>query len=231
MLVAAAGRFEMSQLVEASITRVELGREVGGWGIAYCYGNRLESTRSIHPCNSDPDFRKLGELRTDMAMICPDNPARVSTREVQPFTRRETGRTWAFYHHGDIVHPGHLDIGSRLPDSASPSERYFLYLMGRLDLQSPVESVTAALDELSTEHKGLSFCLMNSEVLVAASWISGDKPDTGGGARSERALWLGQGEFVRFITSQPLYSIPEITWEQLPNRSVLAMNRTRRELP
>lgn len=227
MLLVAAGRFQLSQLFEVCRTRVEPGREVGGWGAAWCYGNRLESSRSIHPCAADPDFRKLEELRTDMVMVCPENRARVSPREIQPFTRRETGRTWAFYHHGDILHPGKLRIGSRLPDSSSPSERYFLHVMDRLDPNQPVESITAALGELSGE-KTLSFCMMNSDLLVAASWFD---DGTAPGSRSEHALWLGEGQLARFLASQPLYSIPEVTWEQLPERHVLVLQRTRRELP
>jgi hypothetical protein len=69
---------------------------------------------------------------------------------------------------------------------------------------------------------------MNSDLLVAASWFAGE---AGPGNRSEHALWFGEGELVRFVASQPLHSIPEVNWEQFPDRHVLVMQRARRELP
>jgi len=256
LLIAAAGRFQLDQMLDAAVARVKPEGETGGWGVAYCYGNRLESIKSSHPCGKDPDFRKLAELRTDMALICPDNKAKVSMRELQPFVRRETGKTWGFYHHGEILRPQQLDIGGRLPDSTSGSERYFLYVLGLLDPESPVETVTAALVPLTGEQT-LSFCLISSEALVAVSWYEAEKPtgqgsergrptpairgcpgipgpDSGlpkGFPRSERGLWLGRGELVRFVTSQPLYSFSGVDWEPLPDRTVLALCRSRRELP
>jgi predicted glutamine amidotransferase len=230
LLIAAAGRFQLDQILDTAVTRVDPGGETGGWGVAYCYGNRLESVKSSHPCGKDPDFRKLAELRTDMALICPDNKARISMRELQPFVRRETGKTWAFYHHGEILRPQQLDIGGRLPDSTSGSERYFLYVLGLLDPESPVETVKAALEPLAGE-QALSFCLISSEALVAVSWYEAEKPAGQGSERSARGLWLGQGELVRFVTSQPLYSFSGIDWEPLPDRTVLALCRSRRELP
>ncbi len=161
-----------------------------------------------------------------MIVICPDNPSRASARELQPFTRRETGRTWAFYHHGKLAKAAGLDVGGKIADSTSPSERYFLHLLTRLDPAMPVESITAALEAMAGE-KTLSFCLVGSDLLVAGSWHDA----ASAGERSEHALWLGQGEMARYLTSQPLYSVPDTSWEQLSNRTVLALQRERRELP
>src|SRR5512135_983783 len=101
----------------------------GGWGVAHCYGNRLEMIRSAQPCAQDPDFGKLNELRTDMVLISIGGMAPASQRELRPYVRREGGHVWAFAHPGLVRHEDRLDTGGRITDSKNPSERYFLYLL------------------------------------------------------------------------------------------------------
>jgi predicted glutamine amidotransferase len=219
MLAAVAGRFRMSQLLEAVRAQVGADAELGGWGIAYCYGNRLEVIRSAERCDRDPAFHQLTELRTDMLLLVPDNRPGLPPREVQPFSRRESGHSWAFAHAGTVVHPEELDMGSRLPDSGHPSEKYFLHLMARLDAQDPVVAMTAALNEMRGDG-GLSCCLLNSEFMVVASWAGLQQP----------GLWQGRGEMVLYVCTHPLRMIQDVAWEPLDPRSVLAVGRARREL-
>jgi predicted glutamine amidotransferase len=221
MFFAAAGRFRVSHLLDAVLALRDTGTEWGAWGAAYCYGNRLELTRSAVPCYDDPDFRQLAERRTDMMLLVPDNRVGVQAREIQPFSRREARQTWAFCHDGEVTRPGELDTKTRLPDSGSSSEKLFLHLFARIDPQEPVLSTTAALRELHAD-KGLSCCLVGSEMMVAASWFDSES--------EYRGLWHGRGELVRYISSQPLRSLPDIEWEPVGTHSVLVVNRTRREI-
>ncbi len=221
MFVAAAGRFRMNHLVAAVLAAIRPETELGGWGIAYCYGNRLEFTRSAIPCYQDLDFHQLGERRTDMMVLVPDNRPGISARETQPFARREARQNWAFCHHGEVVRPDELDTQTRIPDSDSPSERLFLHILARLDREEPVETVTAALRGLRAD-KGLSCCLIGSEMMVVASWFD-SQPDYHG-------LWCGRGELVRYVSTEPLRSLPDIEWEPAGTHCVIAIRRTRREV-
>ena len=195
----------------------------GGWGVAHCYGNRLETIRSAQPCAQDPDFGKLDELRTDMALICIGGMAPASPRELRPYLRRETGHIWTFAHSGLVKHEDRLDTGGRITDSKNPSERYFLYLLGKLEEHSPVESLRSAMAALGDEDS-LSFCLMCAEMMLVGCWY-GDAPE------SAEPLWSGEGELAMYFSTKPLTSLPEVQWGAMPNRTVLAITRTRRELP
>ncbi|MEO0078362.1 MAG: class II glutamine amidotransferase [candidate division WOR-3 bacterium] len=221
MFVAAAGRFQMNQVVDAVLAEVRPEAEPGGWGIAYCYGNRLELTRSTVPCRNDPEFLQLAERRTDMMVLVPDNRPGILAREIQPFVRREARQTWAFCHQGQVVCPDELDTGNRWPDSDSPSEKLFLHVLSRFDKEAPVETATAALRGLNAE-KGLSCCLIGSEIMLAASWSDSDQEHNG--------LWYGRGELVLYVSGRPLRSLPDIEWEPAGSHSVIAIRRTRREV-
>ena len=222
-LIAAVGRFQMEVLARA--TREDAGEDcdTGGWGVAYCYGNRLETIRSALPCAQDPDFGKLNELRTDMALVCIGGMTPASPRELRPYLRRETGHIWTFAHSGIVKHKDRLDTGGRITDSKNPSERYFLYLLGKLEEQSPVESLASAMAALGDEDS-LSFCLMCAEMMLVGCWH-------GAAPESAEPLWSGEGGLAKYFSTKPLHSLPEVQWEAMPNRTVLAVTRTRRELP
>ncbi len=243
-LIAAVGRFQMDVLALATREAAGTDCDSGGWGAAYCYGNRLETIRSALPCAQDPDFGKLNELRTDMALVCIGGMTPASPRELKPYVRRETGHTWTFAHSGIVRHEDRLDTGGRITDSKNPSERYFLYLLGKLEEQTPVESLASAMAALEDEDS-LSFCLMCAEMLLVGCW-HGDAPETesmgqesGIGVEvpnpspSEEplGLWSGEGGLAKYFSTKPLHSLPEVQWEAMPNRTVLAITRTRRELP
>ncbi len=213
----------MDTLARAVLEVAGADRDLGGWGIAYCYGNRLETIRSAQPCGQDPDYGKLNELRTDMALICIGGMIPASSRELRPYLRREIGHTWAFAHSGLIRHEDRLDTGGRITDSKNPSERYFLYLLGKLEEEVPVESATKAMAALGDEDS-LSFCLMCCEMMLVGCW-HGDLPE------SAEPLWSGEGELARYVSTKPLQSLPEVGWTPLPNRAVFAITRARRELP
>jgi hypothetical protein len=222
-LIAAAGRFQMDMLARAAREAAGADCDSGGWGVAHCYGNRLETIRSALPCAQDPDFGKLDEIRTDMALICIGGMAPASPRELRPYIRRETGHIWAFAHSGLVRHEDRLDTGGRITDSKNPSERYFLYLLSKLEEQSPAESLTTAMAALG-EEDSLSFCMMSAEMMLVGCWH-------GGASEPGEPLWSGEGGLARFFSTKPLLSLPEVQWHAMPNRAVLAITRTRRELP
>jgi hypothetical protein len=222
-LIAAVGRFQMDVL--AGVAREAAGADCdsGGWGVAHCYGNRLETIRSAQPCAQDPDFGKLAEIRTDMALICIGGMTPASPRELRPYIRRETGHVWAFAHSGLVKHEDRIDTGGRITDSKNPSERYFLHLLSKLEEQSPAESLTSAMAALGDEDS-LSFCMMCAEMMLVGCWHGG-APD------SIAPLWAGEGVLARYFSTKPLVALPEVHWQAMPNRAVLAITRTRRELP
>jgi len=222
-LVAAAGRFKMDVLARATRAAAGVDCDSGGWGVAHCYGNRLETIRSAQPCSQDPDFGKVYEIRTDMALICIGGMAPASPRELRPYIRRETGHIWAFAHSGLVKHQDRIDTGGRITDSRNPSERYFLYLLSKLEEQSPAESLTSAMAALG-EEDSLSFCMTSAEMALVGCWY-------GDAAESTGRLWVGEGELARYYSTKPLVSLPEVHWQAMPNRTVLAITRTRRELP
>lgn len=223
LLVGAAGRIPVNSLVRAAVDVAGTDAAVGGWGVAYCYGNRLETKKSVNPCTQDPEFALVPEIRTDMALLCIGGEKNQSyQREVRPYTRREVGHTWAFCHYGTVRHPDRLDTGGRITDSANPSERLFLHLLNRVSLQDPVESATRALEALG-EEPALSFCLLSADMMLVGSWHD-DAPET-----SDR-LWAGEGLLVRYFCSKPVETLDDVSWEQMPNRTILALMRTRREL-
>jgi hypothetical protein len=191
--------------------------------VAHCYGNRLEAIRSAQPCAQDPDFGKLDEIRTDMALVCIGGMVPASPRELRPYIRRETGHIWAFAHSGLVKHEDRLDTGGRITDSKNPSERYFLYLLGKLEEQSPVESLTSAMAALGDEDS-LSFCMMCAEMMLVGCCYGDASESTG-------RLWSGEGELARYFSTKPLVSLPEVRWQVMPNRIVLAITRMRHELP
>jgi hypothetical protein len=222
-LVAAAGRFQMDILARATRAVAGADCDSGGWGLAHCYGNRLETIRSAQPCAQDPDFGKLDELRTDMVLVSIGGAVPASPRELKPYVRREAGHVWSFCHPGLVKHEDRLETGGRITDSKNPSERYFLHLLSKLDEQSPVESLTSAIAALGDEGS-FSFCMMCAEMMLVGCWYGGTHEPGG-------PLWLGEGGSVRYFSTKPLVSLPEVRWQVMPNRTVLAITRTRRELP
>ncbi len=222
-LVAAAGRLQMDVLARAVRKAAGEDCDSGGWGVAHCYGNRLETIRSAQPCAQDPDFGKLDGLRTDMTLVCIGGITPASPRELRPYIRRESGHVWTFAHSGLVRHEDRLDTGGRITDSRNPSERYFLYLLGKLDEQAPVGSLANAMAALG-EEDSLSFCLMCAEMMLVGCRHAGSADKTG-------PLWSGEGELARYFSTRPLSLLPEVRWEAMSNRSVLAITRTRRELP
>ena len=67
-LVAAVGRFQMDALARATLEAAGADRDAGGWGVAYCYGNRLETIRSALPCAHMPG--RCIACRTDGEAAC-----------------------------------------------------------------------------------------------------------------------------------------------------------------
>jgi predicted glutamine amidotransferase len=245
-LLLAVGRIQMDVLAREVLAAAGSDAAGGGWGLAYCYGNRLETIRSALPCSQDPEFAKVNEVRTDMALLCIGGPTPASPRELKPYVRREGGHTWTFDHPGVVSHVERLDTGGRITDSRNPSERYFLYLLAKFDEKSPVEATTSALSALADDDS-LSFAMMCDEMALIGCWHGGQEDsdreiegqrDKVAGTRSldpliprSLGLWSGEGELAMYFSTRPLSSLPEVRWEPMPNRTILAITRARRELP
>lgn len=217
--LAAAGRFTMEWLKTTAVALAgpqPAGATAGAWGVAYCYGNRLEAIRSNRSWQHDPDFALLSELKSDMAMLFLDSPGRqLGPREVQPFIRHEPGQTWAFCHLGTIANPDQLDPGPRLPDSTSPSEKYFLHILAGFNPGDPTGSVATLQAQLTGGD--LAFCLMTPSLMVASSGTS--------------PIWLGQSETLRVLSSAKLASLTlNFTLTPLAAAEVIAITRERREI-
>lgn len=237
--VAAFGRFTIKELIAAAQSLpFEQGRPLspqeaaaapapdplaGAWGIAWCYGDRLEHIRSNRPHTADPEFAKLAEVRSDMALICLHPPLRrLKLREVQPFVRREPDTTWAFLHYGRIDRPDLLDTGHRLPDGPSPSERYFLHILNRLDLDNPAESVLTALQPLSQE-TSLAFVLISPQTAIVCSGTATVNPPA-------QQIYLGRSELLRLVAPGRLTTFEDVRWEVIPIGQTIAVLRERRAL-
>lgn len=221
--MAAAGKFQMDIVIRATRAVAGADCDSGGWGVAHCYGNRLETIRSAQPCAQDSEFGRLDEIRTDMVLVSIGGPAPASPRELRPYVRREAGHVWAFCHPGLVKHEDRLGTGGRITDSRKPSERYFLHLLSKLDEHSPVESLTNAIAALEDEGS-LSFCMMSAEMTLVGCWYGGAHEPGG-------PLWSGEGELARYFSTKPLVSLADVRWQVMPNRTVLAITRSRRELP
>jgi hypothetical protein len=74
------------------------------------------------------------------------------------------------------------------------------------------------------QEDSLSFCMMCAEMMLVGCWYTG-APESGG------PLWSGEGVLARYFSTKPLLSLPEVHWQAMPNQTVLAITRTRRELP
>ncbi|MFO7649920.1 MAG: hypothetical protein R6X13_01070 [bacterium] len=212
------------------------------WGAAWCYGNRLEIARSSNHPAADPEFRKLGDIRTDMAMFYVAAQDRPGPREMLPFIRREADRQWAFCHAGNLQHPERIPTGGRIVDGRNPSERLFLHVLSGLDPEDPLPSVESALDLLPGE-PDLNFLLLSADMLVASCRYT--PPEAGPAAsddvppapdlipplpeRPMPGLWFGTGESVRIISTRQV-STADVAWDAMANGSVFTISRKRWEL-
>lgn len=220
---AAFGRFSIEQLVAAASGQSPVVADPdplgGGWGAAWCHGDRLATLRSNRPHGSDPEFAQLLQARTDMAAIYfHDQTARFGQREIQPFVRHEGEHVWAFFHLGRIAQPALLDIGPRLPDGPSPSERLFLHVLNHLNLAEPVESVQRALDALPGERE-LSFFLMAQDVAILNCRHAG-----------RSSLYLGERNVLRVVAPVPTPQFEGLHWSLLSSGTIHAITRQRRSM-
>lgn len=217
---AVAGRFESGLVVDVAhaVIAHDPDRSFAGWGLVYCYGNRLEAIRS--PAGPAAlRFDQLSDIRTDMVMMSlTDSPPQRGRPTGQPFLRREPGQSWAFGFDGAVSRPQELRIENRIPDGPSAEERLFLHLLAAFDDNEPVESVLRAQDGLPAEDR-LDFLLMNVDMLFA---------NCRGPAAGTPTLWFGRGRLVRLVGPFPLLSVKGIDWEPVAPGTVLAIARFRR---
>ncbi|MEO0019660.1 MAG: hypothetical protein ABIK47_03345 [candidate division WOR-3 bacterium] len=221
---AAAGRFTMEWFLSAGllpgIKLNEGGEPAGGWGVVYCYGNRLEAVRSPRSRSDNAVFGQLVEVRTDMALLYLHNQNQIlSPRLVQPFFRWGSGGAWAFCHIGQIPHPERLISESRCPDGPDPGEILFMHILERFNPDKPAESLSAIFPE--SEEWEISLCLISADTMVTFCRFGDNR-------QSETRLWLGKGELLRVVSSPPIVDLPGINWESLPNNQVIVITRERR---
>ncbi len=218
--IAIAGRFGIDLLVRTAKELMGLnpGRSYDSWGLAYCYGNRLEVARSGAASPGRLEFDTLAEVKTDMAILYLNEAKTDESRGLeQPFVHGRGPRAWAFCHQGKIQHPERLRIENRIPDGPSSSERYFLHVLAEFDIDDPVESMVRIQSGLDEPEQNL--LLLGADVLVVSSWEQGgDHP----------GFWLGQGELLRVVSPSPVPSFKELDWEPIPDRTVFAITRFRR---
>ncbi len=211
---AVAGRFDAELLGE--VARAVVAREeettFAGWGLVYCYGNRLEVIRS-----PELRFERLAEVRTDMALVS-------LTREGepgpdQPLSRREPDRSWGFSFAGSLSRPADLQTGNRIPDGPSTAERFLIHLLHGYDEDAPVESVLRAQDGLPAGDDS-SFMMLGTELLL----VNERRPE----GESSPQLWFGRARLLRLVAPFPVPSLRDTTWEPVDVRSAFAISRFRR---
>lgn len=223
-IFAAAGRFSMEWFLSAGLLPTanlkDGGEPVGGWGVVYCHGNRLEAVRSDQSRTDNAVFGQLVDVRTDMALLyLHDQNQILAPRFVQPFFRRESGGAWAFCHIGQIPHPERLISELRYPDGPDPGEILFMHILDQFNPDKPDESLAAIFSTL--DEWEISLCLMAAETMVVFCRYGDSKS-------SQTRLWLGKGELVRVVCSPPIVDLPGISWEFLPNNQVIVISRHRR---
>ncbi|UCG42380.1 MAG: hypothetical protein JSU73_10975 [candidate division WOR-3 bacterium] len=225
MIAAAAGKFGIDLLIGAALqmTRDEPDGELRSWGLAYCYGNRLEAAKVGLGAGQKPDLERLADVRTDMAVLALGLSNEQETPVLQPLLRKEKKQTWAFCSGAGLPRPEGLDTGRLRPQGDSVQELLFLHLLSRLKSEDPVGSVRTTLEAMDVE-AGLVFLLLGAEVLVAARWIGTAQPEE----KSE--MWLGQGPLLRIVAPTPLRELERVEWGKLGNRSVMAITRLRRPI-
>jgi hypothetical protein len=223
-MVAAAGKFGVDLLTNAALqmTRGESRRKLESWGMAYCYGNRLEAVKVGLEAGERPGFDRLSDVRTDMAMLALGLPGEGEAGLVQPLLRKERKQMWAFCLNGTVSNPVSLDVGRLRPEGESPAEWLFLHVLNRFNAEDPVESVRTALEAMEVESE-LDFLLLNADMLVVARWA-------GSSLQGEGEIWLGQGPLLRIVAPTPLRELERVEWVKMPDRSVAVISRLRRPI-
>jgi hypothetical protein len=223
VIAAAAGKFGIDLLIGAALqmTKDDPHRKLRSWGLAYCYGNRLEAAKVCLDAGQHPGFERLVDVRTDMAVLALGLTSGQDTPVLQPLLRKEKKQMWAFCSGAGLPRAEALDTGRLRPQGDSTQELLFLHLLSRLKAEDPVNSVRTTLETLDVG-AGLRFLLLNADVLVAARWAGGSQPEEKSG------MWLGQGPLLRMVAPFPLRELERVEWVKLGDRSVVAISRLRR---
>jgi hypothetical protein len=223
VIAAAAGKFDIDLLIRAAVqmTKDESHRKLRSWGLAYCYGNRLEAAKVGLDAGQEPGFEKLADVRTDMAVLALGLTSEQETPVLQPLLRKEKKQMWAFCSGAGLPRPETLDTGRLRPQGDSTQELLFLHLLSRLKEEDPVRSVRTTLEAMDVE-AGLSLLLLSTDMLVVARWTGAPEPGDKSG------MWLGQGPLLRIAAPTPLRELERVEWGKLGDRSVVAISRLRR---
>lgn len=225
MIAAAAGKFDIDLIIRAAVqmTKDEPHRKLRSWGLAYCYGNRLEAAKVGLDAGQQPGFEKLADVRTDMAVLALGLTSEQEAPVLQPLLRKEKKQMWAFCSGAGLPRPETLDTGRLRPQGESTQELLFLHLLSRLKVEDPVKSVRTTLEAMEVE-AGLSFLLLSADMLVVACWNGASQPE------GESELWFGQGPLLRIVAPTPLRELERVEWGKLGDRSVVAVSRLRRPI-
>lgn len=209
MVIAFAGRFNADFLVAAAKELVQATGEPGfaSWGMAFCYGNRLETRRSGKSGAEGFSFSELSDVKTDMALLVLNE----SPEAVMPLVRREKGKDWSWCTQPSLPSGG---------EPAAIAADYARRLLLELDPEDPVGTT----EKVRQTGPGQSCFFSSVELLFAdlrSPAVTGQEP----------GAWLGTGQLVSLLSPVPLRQLPNIEWEAVPAQTALVFTRFRHELP
>jgi hypothetical protein len=210
VVIAFAGRFDSDLVAAAAKGLVQALPEPGlsGWGMAFCYGNRLETLRGDKPGEGGYSFEELAEVKTDMALLAL-NEARPGALPM-PVSRRDKGRDWAWCPQAAVL----ADAGGE------PASEYVRQLLLELDTEDPL----ASTEKVRATGPNQSFFFIGVELLLAdlrVNAVAGQEP----------GAWMGKGQLVSILSPVPLPQLSSFEWEPVPVGSTLVLTRFRHELP
>ena len=194
-----------------------------GWGmVAYFKENFPEYLeRQPHSVTKDAEHFKNGaaavqEGKSKAVMI---HFRKISVGQPQisnthPFLCKE----WSFCHNGTIFDSEKIPLKTLKPAGATDSERFFLYLMERLDPKNPPKSLQVALDEIKkiVKYTSLTFLLSNGETICAYRDCDPQYDDY-------YTLFSSKMNGTHIVASEPLTQVSPF-WKPLLNGALLALN-------
>lgn len=209
MVIAFAGRFNADFVVAAAKELVQATQQPGfaSWGMAFCYGNRLETRRSGKPGVEAFSFSELSDAKTDMALLVLNE----SPEAVMPLARREKGKDWSWCTQPSLAPGG---------EPAAIATDYARRLLLELDPEDPVGTT----EKVRQTGPGQSCFFISVELLLAdlrAAAVPGQEP----------GVWMGTGQLVSVLSPVPLRQLANIEWEQVLPGAALVFTRFRHELP
>jgi len=193
-------------LIEHNTTLSEFNHP-GGWGAVYKERGSFELYRSVRPCWQDNGIKRLKERKIILMHARRASLGQVSLGNVHPFTLEHNGKSLYFCHNGTIDHPAIAGYTGE-----TDSERYFRFLLHRLDMNDPLASIKAAVNTLH-DYSSLNAFLTNGDKLYVINRYTK--------APRYYTLYLQQDANGPIILSEPLLDVAT-DWEPLENGQIIA---------